>query len=70
MISMLFSCLCVYLFCRMMGFLLRACGGILKIGLYIVAAPFIIGAFLVSGAAVILVVLCIFAGMLCLLGLI
>ena len=69
MITMLFSCLCVYLFCKMMGFMLRACGGILKIGLYIIAAPFLIGAFIVSGFAVMVAVACILAGVVCLLGL-
>ncbi|MBQ6462812.1 MAG: hypothetical protein IJJ59_05780 [Pseudobutyrivibrio sp.] len=69
MITMLFCCLCIYLFCKMMGFMLRACGGILKIGLYIIAAPFLIGAFIVSGFAVMMSVVCIFAGVVCLLEL-
>ena len=68
MISMLFCCLCVYLFYKMMGFMLKACGGILKIGFYIVTAPFILGAFIVSGFAVMMVIICMFAGLVCLLG--
>ena len=69
MISVLFCCLCIYLFYKMMGFMLRACGGILKIGFYIVAVPFILGAFVVSSFAVMMVIICMLTGLVCLLGL-
>ena len=69
MISMAFCGLCVYMFVKMMGVILRTSGELLKIGICIIAAPLLICAFLVSGMAVLLVIMFIFAGLVCLLGL-
>lgn len=69
MISMAFCGLCVYMLVKMMGVILRASGKLFKIGICIIAAPLLICAFLVSGMAVLLVIMFIFAGLVCLLGL-
>ena len=69
MISLIFCVLCIYMFYKMMSVVFKATGGILKVGLILLASPLIIGAFIVSGFAVLIVIMLALAGFICLLGL-
>lgn len=69
MISMIFCALLMYIFYRMMGLVLKASWGIIKVGTYILAIPILIGAFVITGIAVMLIIMFMLAGIVCLLGL-